>query len=66
MAVRGHQGEPAARGGLLHAPDRRVEYGASGIDVLRIDDGLLAQIDAFVLPHLFAAGGQATRTAIPG
>ncbi|MGH2358328.1 MAG: RNA polymerase subunit sigma-70 [Candidatus Limnocylindria bacterium] len=33
------------------------EYRASGIDVLRIEDGLIAQIDAFVLPHLFPAFG---------
>jgi RNA polymerase sigma-70 factor (ECF subfamily) len=32
-------------------------YRASGIDVLRIEDGLVAQIDAFVLPHLFPAFG---------
>jgi RNA polymerase sigma-70 factor, ECF subfamily len=33
------------------------EYRASGIDVLRIDGGLVAQIDGFVLPHLFAVFG---------
>jgi RNA polymerase sigma-70 factor (ECF subfamily) len=33
------------------------EFRASGIDVLRIEDGLVAQIDAFVLPHLFPAFG---------
>jgi RNA polymerase sigma-70 factor (ECF subfamily) len=33
------------------------EYRASVIDVLRIEDGLVAQIDAFVLPRLFPAFG---------
>jgi RNA polymerase sigma-70 factor, ECF subfamily len=33
------------------------EYRASGIDVLRIEDGLVGQIDAFLLPHLFPAFG---------
>jgi RNA polymerase sigma-70 factor, ECF subfamily len=33
------------------------EYRASGIDVLRIEDGLVAQIDAFLLPQFFPAFG---------
>jgi RNA polymerase sigma-70 factor (ECF subfamily) len=33
------------------------EYRASVMDVLLIEDGLLAQIDSFVLPHLFPAFG---------
>jgi RNA polymerase sigma-70 factor, ECF subfamily len=33
------------------------EYRASGIDVLRIEDGFVAQIDAFLLPQLFPAFG---------
>jgi RNA polymerase sigma-70 factor (ECF subfamily) len=33
------------------------DYHASGIDVLRIENGLVAQIDAFLLPHLFPAFG---------
>lgn len=33
------------------------EYRASGIDVLRIQDGLVSRIDAFLLPHLFPAFG---------
>jgi RNA polymerase sigma-70 factor (ECF subfamily) len=33
------------------------EYRASVIDVLRVEDGLVAQIDAFVLPWLFPAFG---------
>jgi RNA polymerase sigma-70 factor (ECF subfamily) len=33
------------------------EYRASGIDVLRVEDGLVAQIDAFLLPQLFPAFG---------
>jgi RNA polymerase sigma-70 factor, ECF subfamily len=32
-------------------------YRASGIDVLRIEDGLVGQIDAFLLPRLFPAFG---------
>jgi RNA polymerase sigma-70 factor, ECF subfamily len=32
-------------------------YRASGIDVLRIEDGLVSQIDAFLLPGLFPAFG---------
>jgi RNA polymerase sigma-70 factor (ECF subfamily) len=32
-------------------------YRASGIDVLRIEDGLVAQIDAFILPDLFPEFG---------
>jgi RNA polymerase sigma-70 factor, ECF subfamily len=34
-----------------------TQYRASAIDVLRIEDGLIARIDAFVLPNLFAAFG---------
>jgi RNA polymerase sigma-70 factor (ECF subfamily) len=33
------------------------EYRASGIDVLRIEAGLVARIDAFLLPQLFSAFG---------
>jgi RNA polymerase sigma-70 factor, ECF subfamily len=33
------------------------EYRAAGIDVLQIEDGRIARIDAFVLPELFAAFG---------
>ena len=33
------------------------EYRAAGIDVLRIEDGSVAQIDAFLLPRLFPAFG---------
>jgi len=33
------------------------EYSASVIDVLRIEDGLVSRIDAFVLPRLFPAFG---------
>jgi RNA polymerase sigma-70 factor, ECF subfamily len=33
------------------------EYRAAGIDVLRIQDGLVTQIDAFLLPQLFSAFG---------
>jgi RNA polymerase sigma-70 factor (ECF subfamily) len=33
------------------------EYRASGIDVLRIEAGLVARIDAFLLPQLFPAFG---------
>jgi RNA polymerase sigma-70 factor, ECF subfamily len=34
-----------------------TEYRAAVIDVLRVQDGLVAQIDSFVLPGLFAAFG---------
>jgi RNA polymerase sigma-70 factor (ECF subfamily) len=33
------------------------EYRAEGIDVLRVEAGLVAQIDAFLLPQLFPAFG---------
>jgi RNA polymerase sigma-70 factor, ECF subfamily len=33
------------------------DYRAEGIDVLRVEDELVAQIDAFLLPHLFPAFG---------
>jgi RNA polymerase sigma-70 factor (ECF subfamily) len=57
MAVAGHQGEPTACRGLLHAPAGRVRVPRLGIDVLRIEAGLIAQIDAFLLPQLFPTFG---------
>ena len=38
-------------------PPGESEYAASVIDVLQIEDGQIARIDAFVLPGLFAAFG---------
>ena len=38
-------------------PPGESEYRAAVIDVLRIEDGLIGRIDAFVLPELFAAFG---------
>jgi RNA polymerase sigma-70 factor (ECF subfamily) len=36
-----------------------AEYRAVGIDVLRLEDGRVARIDAFLLPQLFPAFGLA-------
>jgi RNA polymerase sigma-70 factor, ECF subfamily len=54
MATRANRQPAAAL--YTRRPDE-TEYRASVIDVLRIEDGLIAQIDAFVLPQLFPAFG---------
>jgi hypothetical protein len=43
------------REGFQHCGAEMVE--AEGIDVLRVEAGLVAQIDAFLLPQLFPAFG---------
>ena len=40
-----------------HRPPGDSEYQALALDVLRIEDGLIAEIDSFVLPALFSAFG---------
>jgi RNA polymerase sigma-70 factor (ECF subfamily) len=54
MATRANR-QPAAA--LYTRRPGEGEYRASVIDVLRIEEGLIAQIDSFVLPDLFPAFG---------
>jgi RNA polymerase sigma-70 factor (ECF subfamily) len=54
LVTRANQ-QPAVAFYTRRPPDS--EYRASGIDVLRIEDGLVGQIDAFLLPQLFPAFG---------